>query len=98
MKASARAVADFIRTKRREKKLSQSALTKLIFPEHTSNQFISNIERGLCQVPPKTIPKIANATGTTEDHIINLMAQDYVNSIKGVLNESKNSDSSHSIF
>ncbi len=89
MKASAKAVADFIRTKRREKKFSQSEFTKLIFPNHTSNQFLSNIERGHCQLPAKAIRNLSKATDVSEDYIADLMAQDYKLSILSeVSNES----------
>ncbi len=77
MKASAKAVAEFIRAKRKEKKLSQAEFTKLLFPSKNCSQFISNIERGLCQLPVKSVPALSEITGESEEYIIELMASDY---------------------
>jgi transcriptional regulator with XRE-family HTH domain len=89
MKAQAKAMADFIKTQRKEKNLSQSQMTKIVFPQYTSNQFISNIERGLCQFPVKAISNLSNATGVSKEYIADLMAQDYKTSLLcEVLNES----------
>ncbi|MEY3182458.1 MAG: Helix-turn-helix domain [Pseudomonadota bacterium] len=97
MKASAKAMASFIRTKRLEKKFSQAEFTKLVFPTHTSNQFLSNIERGNCQFPVKSIRNLSRVTGVNEDYILDLMAMDYKTTMSEVLNESENCNTPHTI-
>jgi transcriptional regulator with XRE-family HTH domain len=91
LKASASAVSELIRTVRKEKKLSQSKLSQIVFPNHKSFQFLSNIERGVCQIPARSVNNLSIALGVDKDVIIALMAEDYKNSvIREVLNESSN--------
>ena len=90
MRSSAKSVATFIKAKRAEKNLSQVEFSKLIFPQHTSYQFLSNIERGKCQLPPRAINKLSEITGTPNDLIVDLMIEDYKAAIiSEVANESK---------
>lgn len=78
MKKSIR-VAEFIKTKRVEKKLSQAELSYLcgINVKTKKYQSLSNIERGLAQLPAKYIVKLAEALEVPCEKIVELMTEDY---------------------
>lgn len=80
-------VANLMRNRRRELKMSQVKLSGMVGFSNKEGQFISNVERGKCQFPVKFINKLANALEVSNETIIELMANDYKNAIiKEVLN------------
>lgn len=70
-------VAKFILERRKEKSIGQQKLQELIFEGKRSGQFISNIERGKCQLPSKHIRKIAEILEVEADQIVDLLVADY---------------------
>jgi len=83
-------VANLMRNRRRELKMSQVKLSGMVGFSEREGQFVSNVERGKCQFPVRYISKLANALEVSELTIIELMANDYRNAIiKEVLNASE---------
>lgn len=87
MVSHANAMSKFIKNRRKDLKLSQCDLSNLIFSNRKSGQFVSNIERGLCQFPAKMVKRLSNALMVSEETIIELMVMDYKrNLINEVIN------------
>ncbi len=55
--------------------LSQCELNLTV--KSNNGQFISNIERGLCSLPAKSVAKIAETLDVPADKIIKAMVKDY---------------------
>lgn len=70
-------MARFLRVKRQELKLSQVGLASNLGWDTKQAQFLSNIERGICQFPVRYIKKLSETLQVNEETIIDLMAQDY---------------------
>lgn len=70
-------MARFLRVKRQELKLSQVKLASTLGWDSKQAQFLSNIERGICQFPVRYIKKLSETLQVSEETIIDLMAQDY---------------------
>lgn len=85
-------VARFLRVKRQELKLSQVGLASNLGWDSKQAQFLSNIERGICQFPIRYVKKLAETLQVSEETIIDLMAQDYKLNLIEVLNETNSSD------
>jgi len=88
MRLKSNKVARFIRQKRLEKTTTQLAMAKFLSvtdkPGVTA-QIISNIERGLVQLPVAWLPLVAQFFGVEQDELLNLMAEDYKENIKAAL-------------
>lgn len=83
-------VANLMRNRRRELKMSQLKLSKLLGFSSKEAQYVSNIERQKCQFPVHYITKLASALEVSNETIIELMANDYRNAIiKEVSNASE---------
>lgn len=67
-------VAKLMRLKRMELGLSQSQTAKLI--GFVRGQFVSNVERALCSVPPKKIESTARVLQVDPSEIINAILED----------------------
>lgn len=66
-------LGDLIRVARRKAGQTQHSLgAQLGF---SGGQFISNLERGLQLLPPRHIPKIANALGIEQDVLLNALLE-----------------------
>lgn len=64
-------LGDLIRSARKKAGQTQHSLgAQLGF---SGGQFISNLERGLQVLPPRHIPKIANALGLEQDVLLNAL-------------------------
>lgn len=74
-------VANLMRNRRRELRMSQRKLSSMVGFSNKEGQFISNVERGKCQFPVKFINKLANALEVSNETVIELMANDYKNAI-----------------
>lgn len=74
-------IANLMRNRRRELRMSQKKLSALVGFSTKEAQYISNIERQKCQFPVRYITKLANALEVSEETIIELMTQDYKNAI-----------------
>lgn len=74
-------VANLMRNRRRELRMSQRKLSSMVGFSNKEGQFISNVERQKCQFPVRYITKLANALEVSEQTIIELMTQDYKNAI-----------------
>ena len=85
-------MARFLRVKRQELKLSQVKLASTLGWDSKQAQFLSNIERGICQFPVRYIKKLSETLQVSEETIIDLMAQDYKLGLIEVLNERNTSD------
>jgi transcriptional regulator with XRE-family HTH domain len=87
MVSHANAMSKFIKERRKDLRLSQGDLSNLIFSNRKSGQFVSNIERGLCQFPAKMIKRLSDVLMVSEESIIDLMVMDYKrNLINEVIN------------
>lgn len=70
-------LAKLIKTRRKELKLSQSEVHAKLGWQTKNTQYLSNIELGKCQMPPKHIKKLSEAIGIKPEMIIFEMTQDY---------------------
>lgn len=96
MRAKSNQVAQFIKTRRKELKLSQLELAQRVgmCKKPKAFQATSNIERGLQQLPVSHIVKTAQALEVDKETLIDLMVADYKQNILRTLeitNESSNS-------
>jgi transcriptional regulator with XRE-family HTH domain len=74
-------IAEYMFRRRIELNLTQQDLATNIFGINRNAQFISNLERGKCQFPPKHLKKLAIYLDVSIDHLARLMAEDYEESI-----------------
>lgn len=72
-------VAALLREKRIAAGITQEELSEKmgLTQKRKSYQQISNIERGVCQLPIKHVAKISEVLGVTKETIIDLLVQDY---------------------
>lgn len=82
MNIRSRHLATLIRKRRIELDLSQGELNKLLGWYSKNGQVVSNIERGVQQMPAKTINKLANAIMVSREEIMDLMVKDYQEALK----------------
>lgn len=82
MNIRSRHLATLIRKRRIELDLSQGELNKLLGWYSKNGQVVSNIERGVQQMPVKTINKLANAIMVPREEIMDLMVKDYQEALK----------------
>jgi transcriptional regulator with XRE-family HTH domain len=70
-------IANLVRTKRinHTKNYSQSELSAVL--GYKNGQFISNVERGLCSLPPKMMKKISEVLEISPDEIKTAILKDY---------------------
>jgi hypothetical protein len=70
-------IAELVRTKRLEhpKKLSQLGLSQLL--GYKNGQFISNVERGLCNVPLKMMKKISEILDIDSEELKKVILKDH---------------------
>lgn len=74
-------IANLMRNRRRELRMSQLKLSTLLGFSSREAQYISNIERQKCQFPIRCITKLAKALDVSNETIIELMVQDYKTAI-----------------
>ncbi len=69
-------IAKLIKEKRQShpKAYSQSELSHLL--GYKNGQFISNVERGLCNIPLKILPKVSEVLDIKEDELKQSLLQD----------------------
>ena len=73
--------ASLIKSRRIELGLTQSDLHKKLGWKVFNTQYISNIELGKCQLPPKHINNFATAIGIDNQIILDAMVLDYKDSL-----------------
>ncbi|MBY0414030.1 MAG: helix-turn-helix transcriptional regulator [Bdellovibrionales bacterium] len=80
-------IAALIRTKRinHPKSYSQSDLSLLL--GYKNGQFISNVERGLCNVPLKMMKKISEVLDITGDEIKTAILKDHEETLTNYFNK-----------
>ena len=66
-----------VRQARQSKNMSQGKLGTMLGLKTGATQYISNIERGLCQFPPKKIYRVAVILNITTEDLINSVVEDY---------------------
>jgi hypothetical protein len=81
MRSRSNELAKLIKQKRSELNLSQGKLNSMMGWSTRNGQTISNIERGLQQLPPKMINRLSCSIMVSRDEIISLMINDYKNNI-----------------
>ena len=81
-------IATLIRTKRinHPKSYSQSDLSLLL--GYKNGQFISNVERGLCNVPLKMMKKISEVLDISGDEIKTAILKDHEETLTNYFNKS----------
>lgn len=72
-------IAKVILTGRTTAKISQAAVSEAA--GYKNGQFISNVERGYCSIPVKSIDKISEIIGMNSDTIKRAMIEDYKESL-----------------
>jgi transcriptional regulator with XRE-family HTH domain len=79
-------IAALIKRKRlaHPRNLSQSDLSHLL--GYKNGQFISNVERALCNIPFKMLPKVCEVLDISKDDIKNAMMQDHSDTLDVYLN------------
>jgi transcriptional regulator with XRE-family HTH domain len=70
-------IAKFLKDKRTHhpKEYSQSELSNIL--GYKNGQFISNVERGLCSIPLKSLPKICQVLEINKDELKKVLLEDY---------------------
>ena len=81
-------IAGLVRTKRinHPKNYSQSDLSLLL--GYKNGQFISNVERGLCNVPLKMMKKISDVLDIPADDIKSAILKDHEETLTNYFNKS----------
>ena len=82
MNIRSRHLATLIRKRRIELDLSQNELNKLLGWYSKNGQVVSNIERGLQQVPAHAVNKLSSAIMIPREEIMDLMVKDYQEALK----------------
>ena len=79
-------IAKLIRSKRlgHPKRYSQSELSHLL--GYKNGQFISNVERALCNIPLKMLPKVTDILDITKDEIKQAILKDHAHTLDNYLN------------
>jgi len=79
-------IANLIRTRRlgHPKGYSQSELSHLL--GYKNGQFISNVERGLCNIPLKMLNKVSVILGITTLELKNSILEDHEKTLENYLN------------
>ena len=82
-------IATLIRTKRinHPKSYSQSDLSLLL--GYKNGQFISNVERGLCNVPLKMMKKISEVLDISADDIKSAILKDHEETLTNYFNKAQ---------
>jgi transcriptional regulator with XRE-family HTH domain len=70
-------VSDIIFKKRTELKMSQYDVGSKLGWNNKNAQYISNIEKGKCQLPSKSVKSLSLALGVPVEEIIIAMCEDY---------------------
>jgi len=68
-------VAKVIRLARQVTTISQNDLAKHL--GYKNGQFVSNIERGICSIPPERVAAAAKKLGIQQQEIINAAVKDF---------------------
>jgi hypothetical protein len=78
-------IAKLIRNKRlgHPKRYSQSELSHLL--GYKNGQFISNVERALCNIPLKMLPKVTEILDITSDEIKQAILKDHAYTLDSYL-------------
>lgn len=89
-------IAKLIKRKRLEhpKSYSQSELSNLL--GYKNGQFISNVERALCNIPLKMLGRVATILDIPQDELKEAILKDHENTIDHYLEEESKSASSSS--
>ena len=82
MNIRSRHLATLIRKRRIELDLSQGELNKLLGWYSKNGQVVSNIERGLQQVPAHAVNKLSSEIMIPREEIMDLMVKDYQEALK----------------
>ena len=82
-------IAKLIREKRvnHPKNYSQSELSQML--GYKNGQFISNVERALCNVPLKMLPKVSQILDITPSDLKSAMLEDHQQTLENYLNYSE---------
>ena len=85
-------IAKLVRSKRTShpKGYSQSELSQLL--GYKNGQFISNVERALCNIPLKMLSRVCTILDISQDEMKDALLKDYEQTIDNYL---QNSSSSH---
>jgi transcriptional regulator with XRE-family HTH domain len=70
-------VSTLVIQKRKKLQMSQTALSARLGWSNKNAQYVSNVERGLCQFPTKSIKMLSIALQTPVEEIINAFVEDY---------------------
>lgn len=83
-------IALLIRTKRlsHPKSYSQSELSKLL--GYKNGQFISNVERGLCNIPLKMLVRVCDILDIAPEEIKNTILKDHEMTLENFFQKEKN--------
>lgn len=85
------ALAQLIMKRRRELKISQSKLSKMLSMNRSGGQVLSNIERGRQQVPVKWVPLLAECLHVDVSEMVDAMILDYRESVLKAIYPAKKS-------
>jgi hypothetical protein len=89
-------IASLVRTKRinHPKSYSQSDLSLLL--GYKNGQFISNVERGLCNVPLKMMKKISDVLDISAEDIKSAILKDHEETLSNYFNKTSSAKKSSS--
>jgi transcriptional regulator with XRE-family HTH domain len=70
-------VSTLVIQKRKKLKMGQTVLSSRLGWSNKNAQYVSNVERGLCQFPTKSIKMLSIALQTPVEEIITAFVEDY---------------------
>lgn len=73
-------IADTVRFHRIKMGLSQTDLSKVL--NYKNGQYISNVERGLCSLPARTLHKLSAALRVSTEDLVEKMVLDFRENLK----------------
>jgi transcriptional regulator with XRE-family HTH domain len=75
-------VSTLVIQKRKKLQMSQTVLSARLGWSNKNAQYVSNVERGICQFPIKSIKMLSIALQTPVEEVINAFVEDYRRSIQ----------------
>lgn len=91
-------IAKLVKSRRlnHPKRYSQSELSSLL--GYKNGQFISNVERALCNVPLKMLTKIAEILDITHQQLKSAILKDHEETLDNYLNKGRDKEETNSVF
>lgn len=74
-----------IKQSRIRKGLTQTQVSTIFMPTNRNSQVLSNIERGVCGIPPRHIPTLCGILEVPVQEMLDAMVMDYRENLMGIV-------------